>query len=174
MQRWTKKRFFSFFFYSQHRYDLAQNLWSGTSLNVNFSQTYDLLKAQVYRNQQWRTFFWTQFKKLHIVLLLQNRDFLVPFILEEASEGFEVLFSMATHQSLAIILPPHFTIFATKNFMLQESALPKNWHFPNFTKMTQLLPGFSDFVTSCSHFSTVSFLKKFTAPSILFLALFLV
>lgn len=36
--------------------------------------------------------------------------------------------------------------------MLQETTLPKNCHFPNFTKMTQLLPEFSDFVTKLLSF----------------------
>lgn len=57
-----------------------------------------------------------------------------------------VSFSTATHHSLAFLLPPHLTIFATKYSMLQETTLPKNCHFPNFAEMTQLLPEFSDFV----------------------------
>lgn len=53
-------------------------------------------------------------------------------------------FSVTAHRSLALFLPPPLTIFATttQTSVLQETTLPKNYHFPNFAEMTQMLPYF--------------------------------
>lgn len=76
----------------------------------------------------------------------------LPFILKVAGDDFRSYFPQLLgthwHSSCHLI----FTVFTTETSMLQETTLPKNCHFPNFTKMTQLLPEFSDFVTKLLSF----------------------
>ena len=95
-------------------------------------------------------------KKLLIVLLWQNRVTLFALYWKEVGDDFRVLFSVTTQHALVSLLPPHRTIFTTTAMplpMLQEATLPKkkNGCFPNFSKMTQILPGFLLLLPKCSH-----------------------
>ena len=96
-------------------------------------------------------------KKRPIVLLWQNKESpYLPFIWKEAGDDFRVLFPITAHHSLALLLLPHLTIFTPTIHlsMLQEATLPKKMgRFPNFSKMTQILPGFLLLLPNCSHMS---------------------
>lgn len=97
---------------------------------------------------------WNKEKTPHSSVMTKQSPYL-PFVWKEAGDDFRVLFSVPTHHALAFLLPPHLTILTTTTMQLstlQEATLPKkNGRFPNFSKMTQILPGVLLLLPKCSH-----------------------